>query len=470
MKIDSLYITQSAVIGLANIPLELNENIRRSFQPIFSSKNCFADMGPSIYDEMRVGYNIYIKNYSNENEQLTDNDAAPIPVTKAPFISNMGQVCFNTRSMYFLEDSYLREEFAYQLGKRIAYWRNFEHIFTNPRFDELEECNTFGYNVDLKDQRMNFLYFELRPPFKLLAQYRGKTVASGNIFVHIYPTGYIVLHLAVYMRDIEGTEIESETDLLDLLHETKPWLDGKWKWKSKFGCYSLKETFDQVFENISMSIFTEGKLAIGMLKWKPSIAIKADLEQYEINPSVLEEQLAGSHYVKFRGGYYGDSLAGIFIAKKNRNYYIANTYRTRRSILHSFWKLNHINEFLLYKSKVYDDYLKYIRKDRNELRELKLNKKYKFKTANIIGKDFYKDTLYAYTMALDDYVTELGPNLRALYTLISKVDGFDDKRTKLKAALEEWIDDIKDWDSKETYLKKFGSILLDAVSLLKKPK
>lgn len=48
MKINSLYITQSAVISLADIPLEVKENIGKSFEPIFKSGKCFEDMGVNI--------------------------------------------------------------------------------------------------------------------------------------------------------------------------------------------------------------------------------------------------------------------------------------------------------------------------------------------------------------------------------------------------------------------------------------
>lgn len=70
-------------------------------------------------------------------------------------------------------------------------------------------------------------YFELRKPFKLLAQYDGKTVASGKIFLHLYSAGYIVVYLTVYRRNLKNIDIKAERDILDLMHETKPWINGK---------------------------------------------------------------------------------------------------------------------------------------------------------------------------------------------------------------------------------------------------
>lgn len=411
MRIKSLYVTQTAVISLFDVPLETKENIRSVFDPIFNNKKCFKDAGINISD-MR-------KNMNHSN---------------MPFISNMGQLRFYEEPVRFF----------------VAY----------PDYEEFWETKRFGYDKNLKDQRMNFLCFQIHRPFKILAQYDGKTMASGKIFLHIYPTGYIVIHLAVYRRDVENTEIKTENDILDLIHETKPWLDGKWKWKSRFGCYTLRETFEQVLANISISLLAEGKLEIGKLEWKAGVAMKADLYNEEVSKAIMSDKMA-NRFIEFRSRQYDETPNGILIAKKNIHYYFAKISRERSSVLHSFWKINHICEFVLYKSKVYSDYLKYIQKDRNEMRDLMLNKKSKFNAANIVGKNFYRSTFFQYTQTLDEYVKMLGAKYRAMYALFSEVDGFNEKRAKLNHALEEWENDITAWQSKNTGLMRLLSLLWD---------
>lgn len=282
--------------------------------------------------------------------------------------------------------------------------------------------------------------------------------------MHIYPTGYIVVHLAVYRRDAANFEIKTEKDILDLIHETKPWLDGKWKWKSRFGCYSLRETFEQVFHNISMSLFTEGVMEIGNLEWKAGVAASVDLSDGEIRSTILRHETT-NRFTEYRG-WDRDIPSGILVAKNRIHYYFARMGRERDMILHSYWKIRYIYEFLLYKNKVYSDYLKYIKKDRNEIRNLKLNKEYKYKAANIVGKDFYKSTFFKYTQVLDEYVTMLGTKYRAMYALFSKVDGFDDKRQKLNNALEAWEDDIEAWQEKDTVLMKLLKIISNVRDIL----
>lgn len=408
MKIESLYITQTAIIGLSDVPLEAKDNIRSAFNSIFRNQKCFTDAGINITD-------------AKTEEELAN----------LPFISNLGQLCI--------------------------YEKPIEFFVTYPDYEELWDYSFFGYDKGLKDERMNFLCFGLNRPFKMLAQYGGRTVASGKIFLHIYPTGYIVVHLAVYRRDVQTVEIKTEKDILDLIHETKPWLDGKWKWKSRFGCYSLRETFEHVFQNISLSLFAEGKMALRNLEWKAGVSMKADLYDEKISRAIMSGE-ATNRFVELRPNW-SDIPGGILVAKKRIHYYFARCVRERDSVLHSFWKINHICEFVLYKNRVYSDYLKYIQKDRNEMRELNLNKEYKFKPAKIFGKDFYKSTFFQYTQILDGYVTVLGAKYRAMYSLFSDVDGFDDRRTKLIKALDDWEKDIVAWNSKDTGFKKLLSLI-----------
>lgn len=417
MRIESLYVTQTAVISLFDVPLEIKENIRSAFNPIFNNKKCFEAVEINTSD-MR-------KNERHNN---------------MPFISNMGQLRFYEEPVNFFA--------AYS------------------DYEEFRDTKIFGYDKNLIDQRMNFLCFEIHRSFKMLAQYDGKTMASGKFFLHIYPTGYIVIHLAVYMRGVENTEIKTEKDILDLIHETKPWLDGKWQWKSRFGCCTLRKTFDQVLENISLSLLTEGKLDTEKLEWKAGAAMKTDLYNEEVRKAIMSDKMANC-FVEFRRSQYDDTLNGILVAKKRIHYYFADTSRERSSVLHSFWKINHICEFVLYKSKVYSDYLNYIQKDMNKMRELTLNKKYKFDIANIFGKNFYRSTLFQYTQVLDEFVKILGAKYRAMYALFSEVDGFNEKRAKFNHALEEWENDITAWQSKDTGLMKLLSLLWKIKGVIK---
>lgn len=422
MKIGSLYVTQTAVIGLSDVPLAEKGDVVSTFDSIFKNRKCFQDAGI----------------------HLSDTEISK-PCANLPYINNIGQFCFNKRAFDFFA--------AYShCGKQM---------------DKIR----FGYDKGLKDQRMNFLCFSINRTFKMLAQYGGRTMASGKIFLHIYPSGYIVVHLAVYRRDAESAEIRSERDILELIHETKPWLDGKWKWKSRFGCLSLGETFQRVFQSISASLFAKEKegtkrIEAEKLEWTAGVAMKADLEDEEIRRAIMGDETA-SHFVEFRTGRCRESPGGILAVKKKMHCYFASSARERNSILHSFWKINHIREFVLYKKRVYDDYLRRIQKDRNAMRDLTLRKDYILKIENLLGKDFYKSDFFEHTQALDQYVLELGSRYRKIYTMFSDADGFGDKRAKLNKALEDWEKDIAAWNSRDPGLMKMLSSLKRSMEIYK---
>lgn len=413
MKIGSLYIVQTAIIGLSDVPLEAKSSLCQAFKPIFTSKNCFADEGVNIND-------------LKSNEEFSN----------APYINQMGQLRFNKRSVNFFPSSYQ------DIGQ--------------------EESSVFGRNKDLEDQRMNFLYFELNKPLKLLAQYGGKTVASGKIFLHVYPAGYIVVHLAVYMRGIRDVEIKSERDLLKWIRETRPDTNGDWKWKSKFGCLSLKETVRKVSKCVSDSLFPKKDNSRPILEWKAGVAVTTDLSEGNISQAIMKANDTTHPFVEFGHNYDGEYPQGILVAPNRVHYYFADSCRDRKSILHSFWKITHIYEFLLCKNTIYDDYLGCMQKDRNKIRELSLKRKNMFNIANIIGKDFYNDTFIPYTQALDKYTTMLGPRYRAIYALFSKVYGFDSKRKKLNNELKEWEEDLKEWNNRDTGIRKLVEFLFKA--------
>lgn len=454
MKIQSLYYVQSSVLSLNDdTPFNHNKGIRKSFRPIFDSKQCFAEMGPAIYDYYRVNENDILEYWNNVNEILEESDYARIPVTDAPFIADMGQVCFNTRSMYFIDSAYKKQAFAAQLAKRITYWRNFSQTYTNPDFsNHFTESGTFGYDINLEDQRMNFLYFELRPGFKIAAfNEASEQVASGKIYIHIYPSGYVVLHIAARFRN--ALEADNKEEINKSLEELKPWKNGVWKWKSKFGTLSLKETVERIYEKISISIFDDGTILKANQNWKASALIKADIYENEDELTKfipnLDKSEQGKDYYAIKCNSNGFGMKEYFVADKNISYYFADARRNSKNIMHSFWKMMHINEFILCKMKIYGEYTDFSRRETNRIKILRLDPNKKFSVENVFGKNFYDSNVISYLSFLDQIVHSLNPKNRALYSYISETSGFSEKRKALKPILSDWEREIEKWGSKE---------------------
>lgn len=47
-------------------------------------------------------------------------------------------------------------------------------------------------------------------------------------------------YLAAYIRNVDNIDIRTEDEMLDLIRETKPWIEGKWKWKSFYITFLLE--------------------------------------------------------------------------------------------------------------------------------------------------------------------------------------------------------------------------------------
>lgn len=274
----TLYINQSCMFSLFDMPLEPNNCLREAVAPIFKSKRCFEDMRKSIYDYYRINENIFLKHKKdyekNKHKWISDSDIAPCPVTKAPFILDLGQICFNTRSVYDLDYAYERQWFAFSISNSSAYWRNEKKNYKD--FCNIHDSKIFGYMPKLEDQRMNFIYFELNPPLRFrIYNIINQPVGVGKLFIHIYPTGHISLNIAVsYIR---CDEITTKYHLDSVIRKLKPWKkNSELIIYSKLGTTSLNELVKIVLNRISHSFFSIEKTITHKLNWNCSALIISD--------------------------------------------------------------------------------------------------------------------------------------------------------------------------------------------------
>ncbi|PFB92561.1 hypothetical protein CN296_27205 [Bacillus cereus] len=417
----SVYIVHSTIIPVGKVPFEFNDNVRESFRNIFYSKNCYTDMRTSIHDYYRVNQDDSLRHWNPTKEKLNSSDFAPNPLFDAPFIRNLGQICFDTRRTYFSEYAYERRKLAQLLGKRVRYWDLKEKEYPIEALDP-NYLEYFGYNYKLDDQRMNYLFFELRPPLKIRAIFENTVMAEGNLFVHLHPSGYILLQLAISLKNREL--FKSVECVKKAILETRSWRkDNKWNWNSKFGSLQLDKCIELVLDNITTSIF-KSKPNIKTSNWNTAMCFVTNVGSSEIIPFFLKntyhildinnnEKLAASNQGIIR--FYG-------------------TERKRTSVLHSFWKMVHLYEFVLLKKEIYSNYLNYIREQSYILRSARLQDEQHIQ----ILRDNHNPIIQQYLKALDQVITKAEPFYRAVYSTISKGNNFDNLRTKVMAGLDEW--------------------------------
>lgn len=426
----SVYIVQNAIIPINKLPLESNENIRKAYKKVFNSKACFTDMRTSIYDYYRVMGDRHLEYWNPTDEKIYDSDAKPNPLKDSPFIRNMGQVCFDTRRTHFTEYAYERRNLAQLLARRVRYWDAEAEEFSMDIMDTEYE-NYFGYDYELEDQRMNYLFFELRPPFKLKAGFEDKIMADGKVFVHLHPSGYLSLQLAVSLKNVEL--LENVQYVKRAVLESRPWRnDNRWIWKSRLGNHSLQNCMDLILLNISESVFNN-KVKLTVSNWKTAMCFVTDEDYADVVPYFINGQYEVFSNHTPISCYQVSEDREKLIASNQGIIYFYNMYRERDSVLHAFWKAVHIYEFVLLKKAIYNSYSQYIDEQIYTLRRNRL----KQQPGSQI-EESYNPIINEYIRALDKIISKAGPFHRAIYSTLSKGTNFDDLRTKLMALLDNW--------------------------------
>ena len=171
------YIVQSWVGGLGHRPFHVSGSYRPDFRDIFASQSAFEDMRKSIPRDLGALPLVY-------------------QLPPKPFIKGLGNICFLARSARI---SYYRplDDVATALTNRDRYWDPEAPRDERATLEWDEADRYFGVDRALKDQRMNHLYFEPRRPRTFRAKHDGVLQATGKVFVHVFPSGYVVVHLAI---------------------------------------------------------------------------------------------------------------------------------------------------------------------------------------------------------------------------------------------------------------------------------
>jgi hypothetical protein len=414
------------MIDLCNLPFHSLDNLRPAFHTIFNSKKCFAEMGKFICDG---------EEYSN----ILDYDTKEFPagLSKAPFISNMGHIGFHTKSAYTIR----RRDF-----------RDYEN-------DE----DIFGYFSDLEDQRMNFLYFELCPPIKFKVYNSEKQlIAKGKVFVHIYPSGYLYLHIAASY--LFCSHILSEADLEHIMKEFSPLVTNTGlTFHSKFGALSLPELCKELYKNLFLSLYTQQEIMNPPNpNWIASALVISDIcetdliDFFQLNHYSSTTEIFKRKF-KLRDDWHSNITTDYIYCKKKMNFYFSNI--NRDAILHTFWKFLHLVEFVNYKKKIYEVYKNFFKNEALHIQNLRLNSEKLFYFENMFGKDFYESDILLHLLVLDKMVTTLGATERALYSFLSQNYGLDKSREHLLNHQTEWICQVEKWKGKQPIMVKLLKLL-----------
>lgn len=445
MGFKSVKIVQTAIINLASIPLQRLQ-LSKWTSTMFNNVNCFGEY-PEIYAS------------SVQSKILSDN----------PFIPYMGAIVLNTRQLYFNKYCY-----GHYNDDKMTMLDLLEG-----RSDTIEEPTIFGYEPKQEDQRKNFLYFEARKPAKIRGiDEEGKTVANGRVYVHIVPSGHIVVHIVTdYVQSVAR-----KFGLSILLNESKPWAHAsKWNWicsKLNLEC-KLYELFDNLLINLSQTLYHNEYQIPNNTQWYATVMLAYDsvndvekAEQEASKELQIRSELMNSKTgrTSFYRSYRNDgrvvfelpgtidkdqqpNVIELLHSDCNLSYMLTAGYRERKKALGSFWKLVHIIEFSLFCKTVYTQYELYAQNETLRMKDLRLNRKKVAKREKIFGHDFYQADMLLYVMKLGDYSKQLSPYFQGMFSYVSRRNGMYIARDAMFSTLKDWEVEVEKWNDRDSYIK-----------------
>ena len=397
---------------------------------MFGSKTCFFDLRKLALPDF---WAIHYKGSSSFLPSL-------------PFIRGLGSICINPRSarlnvsssgarntivdLVNVDPSQPLEITANPItqddfyGPLDCYWNEF-----------------FGYDPTLEDQRMFCLYFELTRPLFLRGSTDSDVRAEGKVFIHIYPSGYIALCLAVALTWQDKRPI---FNLHKLIQETRPWRkDTTWTWASVIGRGTLADLTERVKVNLHHSLFIDRSLRWREGQWHTAIKLVSDADAKQCSSELL---MTRGECEALDLQNYGAASLKYLVASRQGLVCVVAPLAKRNTALRLFWKILALYEFVNLKQRIYDDYASFLRNEVGHLRDFRLSLKRKVVKEDVLRFSVYDHKIPLFLSALDNYIKVAAPFHRRIYSAISTGVGFDERRIKVKMLVEEWNEEISKWE------------------------
>lgn len=435
-----LLIVQSQFVSLCTYPFHLPGQLRKSFKAIFENKQCFSKNPDWVFEKREQRKSRFDSNIKS--------------FTSAPFIKNIGQICFNVRSVNYRpsKNSDLRvcgNEWRAMLQNQPGYVR---------------KKNTFLYDFDrsLDDERMNCLYFEMRPSF-CISGYLGGHKTYGRVFLHIYPSGYLYIQFVfsvsqnLVREPFDSTGEKTAKLFKYIVDDSLPTSKNNNKlWKCKLGELSLYEIKNHILDYLSQSLYKENSPEINSDdEWEFSLLADTSTRKIlsKIENSFFEKVFykeCQSKFLLHRKYYtygkqnhwhcYEGVIEDRFYSIQGAHVYIPSN--DSKICLHMFWKCMAINEFVLYRDKIAEDYIRFLSDTIEKLREARLQKSKFFAKCMERIKDTFDSNVSSFIDFLDYRIKKTTPFYRALYSHLSFNSRLEKRRVQLLKLKDAWIKEI----------------------------
>jgi hypothetical protein len=373
----SAYIVFSQALSLADRPFLSRKQVRRAFRPIFANPNCISDVA------------------LHQKEQLG-------PVSK-PFVRNLGL---------------LRPHKApYRAGV------------------------IFDREVEVEDERMALAHFGLDRPLFLKATSDGRGQAQGKLFIHLYPSGYIILHVAL---SISPHVLDSHEHLREAVVEGRPWnRHGNWTWSSRLGEMSLYRTLEAVKANLAETFLEEPRELAAQGKWRSMLRLVTASPAEPFGKTFFRDNY---HVFDITAGRWRSEAAEFLLSSKQGIIVVLSPGRSRVSAQELFWKTMTMNEFVILKKQIYQDYAEFLRPEIINLRDYRLDKAHKLTNEDMRRLKVYDRRIPRYLYVLDAYTRAAKSFYRRLYVEFSNAVDLDKDRDAVKELVKEWQSEVEQWE------------------------
>lgn len=420
----SAYIVQTNIIPLGDTPLHPSPHLRKIFHDIFKNTDCFADMRFS---------------FPQEGKKF---GALEFAFPSQPFIRDIGQVYFDTRSIRVgrPRTNTARLRLAALLAKKEEFWNPSRS--RNEKTVQIENKNRFfGYEHRINDQRLNYLHFQTKP-LHIKAIYENRTIADGKLLIHLYPSGFVVIHLAVSIKSGENLNIENISQFTKECYPSR--YDGAWTWDSRVAKGKLPDVVKAIKNKISASLFTEAQAQLEDGTWYSTIKLITTLDANSLSPTLTRGQ-----FTSFDLGLYkwkkGGSNEAMIVSRQGL-ICLLSPFRKRISSTHFLWSIIYLYHFILIKSQVYDSYANYLNRETERLREYRLSPISKFTKEDLRKLFVYDPLIPKYLNALDRFIQPAPPFYRRVYAAISDGTAFNEKRNKMLETVKNWESEVEQWE------------------------
>lgn len=287
-------------------------------------------------------------------------------------------------------------------------------------------------------------------------------MASGRVFLHIYPGGYLVLHLAVRFNE---NIIDNKENLIKAVHETQPWRKKiNWEWDSRIAHGSLDKIISHLQKITISSIMQQGtQKRIVKRNWFTSIKIFEDWDMQDLAKSLFDRNIKAVELKRFENelNYYDESYEqddyqnanegthverGLVVSREGVILCLPGYFR-RKKALGQFWKVLEMAEFTLVKDQFYEDLANYLGPETEKLLDYRLDKKRKLSKESLLKFTIYNPEIPQMMSALEKHLHSATSFYRFIHSCIA--DGIEhyEKKVKVKNLVERWITEVEKWES-----------------------